>query len=161
VIPPPAPGADDQLLDVVRTEPEPGTTDKIELVDAEAAFAHVLHSGRAVLAELSAEDEDFLGLPGILSPEQTAALLSRRDAAARRRATEPGDATPSRETARWREGAELRREVNRLVSILAARRGVPHAQVHAEVRRAVPGPVSAAADIETLERRRDHLMGLV
>ena len=75
-----------------RAEAEPGERDRYELVDADAAFAHVLHGGRAVVAgpttptTLSEDDEDFLGLPGILSPEQMAALLARRDAHARRRA---------------------------------------------------------------------------
>jgi hypothetical protein len=33
--------------------------------------------------------------------------------------------------------------------------------LHAELRRAIPGPASAAADAELLERRRDHLMQLL
>lgn len=169
VIPPPA-AADDQLLDVEPLEPaEPGERDRIELVDADASFAHLLHSGRAVVAapelpaELSADEEDFLGLPGILTPEQTAALLASRDAHARRRAqtTSAEVAEPSREAAAWRAGAELRREINRMVSVLAARTGTPHAQIHAAVRRAVPGPASAAAGVEVLEQRRDHLMALL
>jgi len=167
VIPPPqAADADPELLDIERPEPEPGEREVTELVDADASFAHVLHSGRAVVAEpLSAEDEDFLGLPGILTPEQTAALLARRDSHARQRAagsgrddapvTEPGEASA------WRAGADLRREVNRLVGVLAARTGTPHGQVHAQVRRAVPGPASAAAPADVLERRRDHLMALL
>ena len=163
VIPPPT-AADEHVLDVESRDTDPTDPDRIELIDAEAAFAHVLHGGRAVVAgpvQLSEDDEDFLGLPGILSPEQTAQLLSRRDAAARKRATQPVDAAPSAETAKWRAGAELRREVNRLVSVLAARQGVPHGHIHAEVRRAVPGPASANADIDCLGRRRDHLMALV
>jgi predicted nucleic acid-binding Zn ribbon protein len=55
----------------------------------------------------------------------------------------------------------LRREVNRLVGVLAARTGAPHGRLHAELRRAVPGPASAAADAQLLERRRDHLMELL
>jgi superfamily II DNA or RNA helicase len=164
VIPPPSDRAAD-LLDVERMEPEPGESERTELVDADAAFAHVLHSGRAVVAApLTAEDEDFLGLPGILSPEQTAALLARRDSAARRRAgggsVEPVP-TPSAGTVAWRASGELRREVNRLIGVLAARTGASHAQLHAELRRAVPGPASAAADAQLLERRRDHLMELL
>jgi superfamily II DNA or RNA helicase len=164
VIPPPPATGDEQLLEVEREPTQPPESERYELVDAEAAFAHVLHGGRAVVAqpqELTGDDEDFLGLPGILSPEQTAALLSRRDAAVRRRATGPVATEPSAEAARWRAGAELRREVNRLVAILSARQNLPHGQVHAMVRRAVPGPASAAADTDTLERRRDHLMGLL
>jgi superfamily II DNA or RNA helicase len=165
VIPPPPVATEEEeaALDLLPVEKEPGESTRTELVDAEAAFAHVLHGGRAVLAQpaLSDDDEAFLGLPGILSPEQTAAVLARRDAAARRRAVEPAAVAPSGETSRWRAGTELRREVNRLVAVLAARQAVPHRQVHAELRRAVPGPASAAADVELLERRRDHLMALV
>jgi hypothetical protein len=65
------------------------------------------------------------------------------------------------EAAAWRAGAELRREINRLVGLLAARTGTPHATVHAQLRRAVPGPASAAASAELLEQRRDHLMALL
>jgi superfamily II DNA or RNA helicase len=183
VIPPPA-GADPELLDVVR--PEAGEREKIEHLDADAEFAHVLHNGRAVVADssavlagdLSEEDEDFLGLPGILSPEQMASLLARRDGAARRRASgvavsgsqlglyedDTSSALTSQvatEAASWRASAELRRELNRMVSVLAARRGTPHAQIHAELRRLVPGPASAMASSEVLAQRWERLMELL
>jgi hypothetical protein len=160
VIPPPAGG--DTLLDLEPVEPEPGEQDAYELVDADAAFAHVLHAGRAVVAgELTEADEEFLGLPGILSPEQMAQLLARRDEHARRRAGALEPVRPSAESVAWRAGAELRREVNRLVGVVAARGGTPHREVHALVRRAVPGPASAAASAEILERRRDHLLAML
>lgn len=151
----------DELLDVEPIEPEPGERDLAELVDADASFAHVLHGGRAVVADpLSVEDEDYLGLPGMLSPEQMAVVLARRDSDARRRAadSQPVRPAPSGEIAAWRAGAQLRREVNRLVAVLAARTGTPHGQLHAELRRVVPGPASAAAGADVLELRRDHLM---
>ncbi|HEY2272667.1 MAG TPA: DEAD/DEAH box helicase family protein [Jatrophihabitantaceae bacterium] len=165
VIPPPS-AADDTLLDLEPVEAEPGDSEGYELVDADASFAHVLHAGRAVVApaadlELTVADEDFLGLPGILSPEQTAQLLARRDEHARRRAGTVSEVAPSLEAASWRAGGTLRREVNRLVSVLAARQGTPHGQVHAMLRRAVPGPPSAAASVEVLEQRRDHLLDLL
>jgi superfamily II DNA or RNA helicase len=162
VIPPPETG--DALLDVERPEPEPGERERIELVDADAAFAHVLHGGRAVVAEpveLSPEDEEFLGLPGILTVEQTAALLARRDTHARRRASTVAATPPSAETVAWRAGADLRRDLNRLVAVLAAREGTPHAQVHARLRRAVPGPAAAAASVEVLAERRDVLLSWI
>jgi hypothetical protein len=170
VIPPPS-ATDDGLLDVERPEPEPGDPNGFEVVDADAAFAHVLYAGRAVAADpdaagpaLSDEDVEFLGLPGMLTPEQTATLLARRDTRARQRASSAssaGTAAPSAAAAAWRAGAELRREVNRLVGVLSARLGTPHRQIHAQLRRAVPGPASAAAGTEVLQRRRDHLMELL
>jgi superfamily II DNA or RNA helicase len=166
VIPPPA-EPDETLLDVERPEPEPGETDRVELVDADASFAHLLHAGRAVVAaadQLSADDEDFLGLPGILSPEQTAALLARRDAAARRRAVhaaKPPEPVRTGPPPTWRAGPQLRGEVNRLVGLLAARTGRPHAQIHAELRALVPGPASPAAGVEVLEQRRDRMLQML
>jgi superfamily II DNA or RNA helicase len=164
VIPPPPAGDDAALLDVEPREPVEGEKDGYEVVDADAAFAHVLHAGRAVVAvpqTLTDADEEFLGLPGILSPEQMAQVLARRDEHARRRAHTVDAPPPSAETVAWRAGAELRREVNRLVGVVAARQGTPHAQVHALLRRVVPGPASAAASADVLERRRDHLLELL
>jgi len=176
VMAPPPPGDSDGDIDealdlpVDRSEP---TGSGVEVLDSEAEFAHVLHSGRAVVAAragsvaLTEDEEAFLGLPGLLSPEQTASLLAGRDAELRRRATEAGRAAAppasddEPESLGWREAAALRREVNRLVGQVAARTGTPHAQVHGQVRRAVPGPPSAAAGAEVLERRRDHLLGLL
>jgi superfamily II DNA or RNA helicase len=168
VIPPPAPASDILDVEVEVVEREPGRSSEIEALDADAQFAHVLHGGRAVLAgtDLSADEVDFLGLPGLLSAEQTAQLLSQRDAVARSRASSvierSGlDNEPSPELATWRAAAELRREVNRLVAVLAAKWGQPHAQLHAQVRREVAGPPSASASAELLERRRDHLLALL
>jgi hypothetical protein len=48
--------------------------------------------------------------------------------------------------------------VNRLISVLAARTGHPHATLHAQLRAAIPGPASASASLELLEARREHLM---
>jgi hypothetical protein len=168
IIPPPT-GTDDAVLDVEPREPEPGESDTIELVDSDAAFAHVLHAGRAVVAQpfsadsIIDEDSDFVGLPGILSPEQIAQVLFQRDAHARKRASgvEVEQVVPSAEAVAWRAGAELRRDVNRLVGLIAARQGTPHAQTHALLRRVVPGPASAAASVEILEQRRDHLLSMM
>ena len=167
VIPPPAPSG--EALDVERVVREAGGVSDYEALDADAEFAHILHGGRAVVASesgrsepVNAEEEEFLGLPGLLSAEQTARLLSDRDAAMRRRASSA--TTPVEvpaEIAAWREAADLRRDVNRMVAVLAAKRGVPHAQLHAQLRRAVPGPPSASAAAEVLEARRDHLMALL
>jgi superfamily II DNA or RNA helicase len=191
VLPPPK-SADDSLdlvddpLDEGPEQAEDGLLEW-EALEAEAQFAHVLHGGRAVVADanhqVSADEEDFLGLPGLLSPEQTAALLSQRDSELRKRAArsrrstrDPNEPTPpdpamaadiaaqqgiANGGSSWRAAADLRREVNRLVSVLASRTGAPHGMVHAQLRAAVPGPASASASVELLEARREHLMGLL
>jgi len=178
VVMPPARAADDDGLDPLDL-PEPteqGGDGAIETLDSEASFAHVLTAGHAVTAtagpsgyELSVDDEEFLGIPGLLTAEQTASLLAQRDSELRRRvagrrAAAVGDlaatGTDGPEPA-WRQAAGLRREVNQLVSRIAARTGEAHATVHAKLRRAVPGPASSAAGADLLERRRDHLLGML
>ena len=130
---------------------------------AEATFGHVLHAGRAITAEVgraSTEDDDFLGIPGLLTPEQTASLLASRDADLRRRTSGllAEGASETEEPSSWREVEALRKEINRLVGQVAARSGRQHAEVHVDVRRAVPGPRTASASVEVLLARRDLLL---
>jgi superfamily II DNA or RNA helicase len=186
VLPPPAGPAESlELVDELTEQAEQAESALLQewqALEAEAQFAHVLHGGRAVTPDagdyaVDGEGDDFLGLPGLLSAEQTATLLAHRDGELRKRATRArrptADPQPDRpaetaaETAEpaggavgnWRAAADLRREVNRLVSVLAARTGVPHAALHAQIRAAVPGPASASASLQVLEARRSYLMG--
>ncbi|MCW2777814.1 MAG: box helicase, partial [Frankiales bacterium] len=109
------------------------------------------------------EDADYLGLPGLLTPEQTASLLARRDEEHRRRASTAVDEDepetgPVEVDRSWEQAGTLRREVNSLVGQLAARTGAPHGVLHGRLRKAVPGPPSAAATTDVLEARRDWLL---
>ena len=161
-------GGDDLAsLDLTRaerlaTEAGPGIT----ALEAQAEFAHLLHGGRAIVAEqqeLTPEDEEFLGLPGLLTPEQTAALLAQRDAELRR--SRPGtlfdEMTDALQETSWRDVETLRKEIHSLVAQYAGRAGRSPAQVHVDLRAAVPGPPSAQATWETLVARRDWLLGRV
>ena len=168
VIPPPK--EPDDLLDPFQPElPEPASDDLgYEALAAEAEFAHVLFGGQALtgmepMSNLSDEDEDYLGLPGLLAPAQMAALLKKRDTAARQTVTTNvvAEQTPAQVQAAHKQKASLRKEINSMVNRHAMRSGTPHAQVHASLRKAVPGPPSASAALDVLERRRDHLLGLV
>ncbi|HEV7209528.1 MAG TPA: DEAD/DEAH box helicase family protein [Mycobacteriales bacterium] len=155
----------EELDPPVAPEDQPGLA-QWEALEAEASFAHVLHGGRAVLGDegirpATDDEEDFLGLPGLLSPQQTADLLSRRDADLRARlATVPDRPAEEPAEGAWQRTGALRREVNALVAQVAARTGQPHGAVHAAVRSAVPGPASASAGAALLAARRDHLLGL-
>ena len=127
-IPPTA--ADDALDELVELRPD--ASDNLETwrpLGAEAEFAHVLHSGKAVAAdyaELAPDDEsqDFLGLPGLLTAEQTAALLAKRDGEIRKkaRASRSGQA-PDVDLTPWEELAQLRREVNAAVAAVSSASG--------------------------------------
>ncbi len=173
VLPAPAPSDELPELEAPRERGDEQPVEEWQALGAEAEFAHVLHGGRAVTADgaagtaLTGEDADFVGLPGLLSAEQTATLLSRRDADHRKRAsstrvdevaTDAELATAELEAASWRAAGDLRREINSLVGQLAARTGAPHGVVHARVRKAVPGPPSAAAPVDVLASRRDWLL---
>ncbi|WP_432521310.1 DEAD/DEAH box helicase [Kineococcus sp. SYSU DK006] len=182
VIPPPASVSSEEVdeggLDLLPPpEREAGGPKEYEALEAQAEFAHVLHGGRAVTGALepvqvSAEEEDYLGLPGLLSPEQTATLLAQRDAEIRKRAASPrpvgeedapvpAPQAEQAEEATWHTAALLRKEIHGLVGRIAAGRQLPHATVYAKVRTAVPGPPSASAPVEVLRRRRDHLLSLL
>ena len=168
-------------LDRVPVDPEAASdTLSYEALDAEAEFAHVLFGGQAVMAGVDAptggagtasaatvtlteEDQEFLGIPGLLDPSQMATMLKQREADARRRIAETRsetDLSPGQVQAAHKQVAALRKEINTLVARLAARTGRGHGQIHAAARRHVPGPPSASATRDVLERRRDYLMGL-
>jgi superfamily II DNA or RNA helicase len=161
VIPPPEPGSTELELVLAERDDEV-LGDGYEALESEAEFAHVLHGGRAVVAdgplEVSAEDEDFLGLPGLLSPEQTAALLARRDREHRRRAgglaavPDAGEPT-AEELASYEHVTALRRRLSAMVSAYALARGRPHGWVHGELRRRTGGPPTAQATADQLEAR--------
>jgi len=149
---------DDALIE--RIAGEPGAPEFTAL-DSEAEFAHVLHGGRAHTAELAAEDEDFLGLPGLLTPEQTATLLAVRDADIRRSSTLFDELDAVADANHWRDVDALRKEVAGLVRTWAARSSRKHSEIHVELRAVAPGPPSAAASVEVLVARRDYLLGKV
>ena len=161
---PPGGEIDDALFE--RLESVPGAPDFIAL-ESEAEFAHVLHGGRAHVAEemrgMTADEEAYLGLPGLLSPEQTATVLASRDAELRRAlpASRLEALDLAADAVGWRDVEALRKEVAALVRQWAARSSRAHAQVHVELRQVVPGPPSASAPIDVLTARRDYLLGKV
>jgi superfamily II DNA or RNA helicase len=137
-----------------------------EALEAQAEFDHVLFDGgefgTAALVG-SEEEQDFLGLPGLLEPDQVATLLRQRQAAQqrgrrRRTASATGEAAPA-PLASHREVAALRKELHQLVGAWARRTGQPHATVHAALRSSCGGPAVPQASagevrerIETLRR---------
>lgn len=125
-----------------------------ETLSAEAEFAHILYEGKAVTAPVTFEEQEFLGIPGLLNPEQTAALLKQREQ------TTPTNDTGTAPVSTVEHIASLRHDINRLVSYYAARKQLPHANVHALLRRQIPGPPSKSAPITVLEQRRTYIRKL-
>jgi superfamily II DNA or RNA helicase len=107
----------------------------------------------------SEEEQDYLGIPGLLEPEQVRALLQRRQEARVDR-----DAT-SAPAPNGRAGqppgspgvaerlTELRRELNTLVTLHHHRTAKPHGMIHSELRRECGGPPTAMASAEQLRTR--------
>ncbi|ADB73560.1 DEAD/DEAH box helicase [Geodermatophilus obscurus] len=180
VMPPPKTVQGDELdlEPLPPKEREPVTMKQFQALEADARFAHVLASGTAHTGEgrpaaepLAAEEDDFLGIPGLLTAEQTASLLAKRDDELRIRIAQRAHSDddtgelpivedhPDEDDAgrSWRDAAELRREVNRLVARVAAKTSRPHGVVHTELRKAVPGPPSASASVDVLRARRERL----
>jgi superfamily II DNA or RNA helicase len=106
----------------------------------------------------STEEEDFLGLPGLLAPDQVAVLLQQHQAKqlkAQRGAPVPPPVPETVTTYRVLQG--LRKELNGLVGAWHHRTDKPHGMVHAELRAACGGPPSAQATAVQLQDRIDTI----
>ncbi|HEY3869768.1 MAG TPA: DEAD/DEAH box helicase [Actinocrinis sp.] len=136
-----------------------------EALESEANFDRVLYDGGeyGVAAEPgSAEEADFLGIPGLLEPEQVRQLLQRRQARqiSRQRgaggrdgaAPEPVPAE-DRPVVSHQQLLELRRELNTLVGAWHHRTGLPHGVIHSDLRRSCGGPPAAQATAAELRSR--------
>jgi superfamily II DNA or RNA helicase len=155
----------------------------IEVLKASATFDRVLFDGGEFGTATEAgspEEEDFLGLPGLLEPDQVATLLRKRQAAqlASRSAAStaaqdagpadgglfavPGGA-PEKEPARKAPAvsreqlAALRKELNGLVGAWSHRTGQPHGVIHNELRNSCGGPALPQASAEQIKARIDKI----
>lgn len=163
--------ADDDLLDDDTLErAQEGERASADLLDefewqalgSVATFEKVLFDGEeyGALAEPgSAEEWEFIGIPGILEPDEVSRLLKSRQARQRRRGLERRHDAPehSGPVALHRTLAEQRKLLNSLVSIWSRSTGETHAQVHAEVRRLGGGPEVSRATVAQLQARIDIL----
>jgi superfamily II DNA or RNA helicase len=150
------------LEEANRTQTAPGEQEQFtfEALEAEATFDRVLYDGGefGTQAEIGSEEEaDFLGLPGLLEPDQVAQLLQQRQAsqqAARSRRT-PAAAAPQPDApvATHRAIQALRKELNGLVGAWHHRTGQPHGSIHTALRQACGGPPTAQATAEQLQAR--------
>ncbi len=155
-------GLDDSLLErAARNEQASGELEKrFEALSATAELDQVIFDGASFGTPVltgSREEEEYLGIPGLLTADQVATLLHRRQAeqvAAQRRtraaAPQPVVELPQSSAERR---VLLRRQLNELVGAHHHRSGLPHGKIHAELRRLCGGPPSAQATIEQLEER--------
>jgi superfamily II DNA or RNA helicase len=134
-----------------------------ESLGAEATFDRVLFDGGEFGTSTpagSVEEEEYLGLPGLLDADQVAVVLRARQAdqlASRSRtvSTAVAGTNPEAPVAAHRVRAALRTELNGLVGAWHHRTGQSHGAIHAELRQVCGGPAVATADVTQLRRRVD------
>jgi superfamily II DNA or RNA helicase len=169
---------EDELAEAQRQRDTPDDllAPSIEVLHASAHFDRVLYDGGefgTATAPGSAEEEDFLGLPGLLDPDQVTHLLRNRQAGQLRNRSQgtagpaapgpaapgpgaPGDADASPPISREALAA-LRKELNGLVGAWNHRTGQPHAVIHNDLRKACGGPPLPQATAEQIRARIDMI----
>ena len=180
-------GDDDGLEDTLLAdaEREDKASDELEqefsyqALGSVAHFDRVLFDGREfgqLAVPGTPEEEEFLGLPGLLEPEHVHELLMQRQARQSRhrrvREAREGAGTLPAEGATAAEGSavdaglppalhrtlrEQRQLLNSLVGLYARQSGEAHGQVHAELRRICGGPEVARATVAQLQSRIEVL----
>ena len=171
--------ADDELAEANQTRKTPDTPldgKAFEALKASATFDRVLFDGGEFGTATEAgspEEEDYLGLPGLLDPDQVAVLLRKRQAAqlaarsaslaSPAAATTPAPAAagaapatmapPERPTVSRESLATLRKELNGLVGAWSHRTGQPHGVIHNELRNACGGPAIPQASADQIQAR--------
>jgi superfamily II DNA or RNA helicase len=156
--------AEDDLL--ARAQASEAASDEelgtFEAMGSEARFDRVLYDGGEFGHEGevhvgSEEEMDFLGIPGLLEPDQVRDLLRHRQSERAARRTTAREAEPEREVTTHEQLAVMRRELNGLVAAWYHRTGQPHGVTHAALRKQCGGPAAAAATAAQLEKRIDLL----
>ncbi len=158
------PPEEDELAEAQRQRDTPGIEDgpAFQPLNASVHFDRVLYDGGefgTAAAAGSPEEEDFLGLPGLLDPDQVRTLLRKRQQsqlAARTRDTQaapPAPPAPAAPPVTRQQLAALRKELNGLVGAWSHRTGQPHGVIHAELRRACGGPPLPQATADQIQAR--------
>ena len=109
-----------------------------EALESDASFDRVLFDGGefGLGGMVGSEDEqDFLGIPGLLDADQVGVLLRQRQAeqVSRRSKGRPAQEEP-RDVVDHRRLMDLRGQLSKSVAAWAARTGTPHGQVHNRLR---------------------------
>ncbi|MDT0267868.1 DEAD/DEAH box helicase [Streptomyces sp. DSM 44915] len=155
-----------ELAEAERERDEPGAEEQLpfEALESDAVFDRVMYDGAEFGMQAhpgSEEEQDYLGIPGLLEPDQVQMLLQKRQARqiahSRRRPDAEADLielpAERRPVLSHKELMELRRELNSLVGAYSHQSGKPHGVIHTELRRVCGGPPTAEATPGQLEQR--------
>jgi len=129
---------------------------------SDANFDRALFQGDefGAYAETGSDEElDFIGIPGLLEPDQIVDLLKQRQRRQSARGSKPGaksyDVAEARPQALFRNLKEQRTLLNSLVSLWSKQTGTPHGMVHNELRQTCGGPAVATATVAQMQSRID------
>lgn len=157
---------DDQALEQAnRSEGASDQLGSFEALGAEALFDRVLYDGGefGTGGAIGSEDElDFIGIPGLLEPEQVHELLRTQQAKQAQRKTAAAPPPAAEVHTSELEHRAMKEERNQLQSLVGAwsrRTGTPHKTVHVELRKACGGPAVAQATREQIQARIKKLQG--
>lgn len=162
--------AENDLL--AQAQASEAASDELELsfeaLGSTASFDRVLydggefgHSGEVHVG--SEEEMDFLGIPGLLEPDQVRELLHSRQSerARQQKATRASSGRPEPESVEQltthQQLGVLRRELNGLVAAWHHRTGQAHGITHAALRKECGGPPAAVASAEQLHERINRI----
>ncbi|HCA86225.1 MAG TPA: hypothetical protein DEQ61_12410 [Streptomyces sp.] len=157
---------EDKLLQEAEREEDEDTEETLpfEALESDAVFDRVLYDGAEFGMQAhpgSEEEQDYLGIPGLLEPDQVQMLLQKRQARqishSRKRPDGEADLleipAERRPVVTHKELLELRKELNGLVGAYVHQSGKPHGIIHTELRRVCGGPPSAEATAGQLGER--------
>jgi superfamily II DNA or RNA helicase len=104
----------------------------------------------------SPEEHDFIGIPGILEPEQISELLRHRQRRqAQRGVGRSSDVAVNKSIPLHRSLKEQRALLNSLVALWSKQTDTPHGIIHTELRQTCGGPAVAQATVAQLQARID------
>ena len=135
-----------------------------EALESDAVFDRVMYNGAEFGMQAhpgSEEEQDYLGIPGLLEPDQVQMLLQKRQARqiahSRQKPAEQADLlempAERRPVVSHKELLELRKSLNTMVGAYVHQSGKPHGVIHTELRRVCGGPPSAEATAGQLRER--------
>jgi superfamily II DNA or RNA helicase len=149
------PNEEEEFEAAQRTESEADLPEgQFTALGSEADFDRVVFDGGefGLTAQAgSAEEQDYLGLPGLLDSDQVKDLLRRHQAVHQSRTPDP-QVRSTHEDLR-----NLRKELNGLVAAWHHRTGQAHGKTHAALRKECGGPPAAIANADQLTARIDRL----
>lgn len=151
------PSLDEEQVERKRSEPSE-MDNGFESLGSDAELDQLIFEGSSwgtATPAGSEEEADYLGIPGLLDPEQVRDLLRRQqEKQLATRTTATATVAPVTTHGQLRD---LRKELNALVSAMHHRTGKPHGWIHNELRRVCGGPPVAAATSDQIRERIDNI----